>query len=94
LQGTDRAIDREPRGTSVYEEKLAARPPEQRLILELVEESILADRGRTHSRRTQPDGTTFDLTAYDEFDVLVTFRERPGGSLQFIDFRLYDRRST
>jgi hypothetical protein len=84
------AIDRIPRGTPAYEAKVAALPAEQRATLELVEESVLADRGRTHARRTMPDGTTFDMTAYDEFDVLVSFRTEREGGLLFIDFRFYD----
>jgi hypothetical protein len=63
------------------------------VILELVEESVLADRARRHARRTMPDGTTFDMTAYDEFDVLVSFRVEPDRRLMFIDFRFYDPRS-
>jgi len=39
-----------------------------------------------------PDGTTFDMTAYDEFDVLISFRDEPAGSLLFIDFKVYDAR--
>jgi hypothetical protein len=37
------------------------------------------------------DGTTFDLTAYDEFDVLLSFREAPDGGPEFIDFRFFER---
>ncbi len=38
-----------------------------------------------------PDGTTFDLTAYDEFDALLSFRLRPDGTPEFIDFRFFER---
>jgi hypothetical protein len=85
-------IDRDSRGTPAYEAKVAALPAEHRELLELVEESVLADRVRTHARRTMQDGTTFDMTAYDEFDVLVSFREDAAGGLLFIDFKFYDRR--
>ena len=37
------------------------------------------------------DGTTFDLTAYDEFEVLVSFREAADGMPEFIDFRFFER---
>jgi len=89
---TDQPIDRAPRGTAHYEAKVAALHREQREALELVEESILADRTRTHARRSMRDGTTFDLTAYDEFDVLVSFRVDTDGRPQFIDFRFYAAR--
>jgi hypothetical protein len=56
----------------------------------LVEESIMADHGRTHRRRTMPDGTVFDLTAYDEWNVLISFRVLSHGEHQFIDFKFYD----
>jgi hypothetical protein len=36
------------------------------------------------------DGTTFDLTAYDEWGVLISFRVMPSGEIQFIDFRIFD----
>ena len=39
-----------------------------------------------------PDGTTFDLTAYDEFDVLLSFRTGVDGRPQFIDFRFFVER--
>lgn len=55
----------------------------------LAEESVLADRSRSHARRALDDGTTFDLTAYDEFGVLLTFRTRNDGRAEFIDFRIY-----
>ncbi len=50
---------------------------------------ILSDRGRVHRRRTMPDGTVFDLTAYDEADVLLSFRIQPNGEPQFLDFVLF-----
>lgn len=56
----------------------------------LAEESVLADRGRTHARRTMADGTVFDLTAYDEFDVGLTFRPLDDGRFQFIDMVVYE----
>ncbi len=59
-------------------------------MIELVEESILSDRGRTHSRRTLPDGTVFDLTAYDEWGVMISFRV-VNGTPEFIDFRIFDQ---
>lgn len=37
-----------------------------------------------------PDGTVFDLTAYDDWDVLLSFRILPNGLPQFIDFRVYE----
>lgn len=37
-----------------------------------------------------PDGTTFDMTAYREFDVLVSYRDRPESGPLFIDFRFAD----
>jgi len=36
-----------------------------------------------------PDGTTVDLTAYDEFDVGLTFHDRDGRP-EFIDFVIYE----
>lgn len=83
-------IERRPRGTPEYEAKLTSLPPPDRHTIELVEESILSDQGRIHSRRTMPDGTVFDLTAYDEWDVLLSFRILPNGEPQFIDFKFYD----
>jgi hypothetical protein len=55
----------------------------------LAEESILADVSRMHARRTLPDGTTLDLTAYDEFDVALTFHDREGRP-EFIDFLIFE----
>jgi hypothetical protein len=55
----------------------------------LAEDSILADTSRTHARRTLADGTTVDLTAYDEFDVGLTFHDRDGRP-EFIDFVIYE----
>jgi hypothetical protein len=60
------------------------------LTLELVEESILSDVARTHSRRTLADGTELDLTAYGEFGVLVTFHLLPDGRIEFIDILFFD----
>jgi hypothetical protein len=56
------------------------------LTVELVEESILSDHGRTLNRRALADSTEFDLTAYDEWNVVLSFRRLPGGQTQFIDF--------
>jgi hypothetical protein len=87
-------IDREPRGTPEYEAKVAAlaiSAPDRFQTLELAEESILSDRKRIHARRALADGTTFDLTAYDEFNALFSFREKPDGTPEFIDFRFYER---
>lgn len=78
-----------PRGTHAYEAKLAALPVGQRQVLGLVEESILSDRDRVHARRTLADGTTFDLTAFDEFGVLVSYRSGSDDQVEFIDFRFY-----
>jgi hypothetical protein len=36
------------------------------------------------------DGTIVDLTAYDEFDVLLTFRMLPSRLPQFLDVLVYD----
>ena len=82
-------IERLPRGTPEYEAKLSALDPLDRLTVELVEESILADAARSHSRRKLADGTVFDLTAYDGFGVLVSFRLLRDGTTQFIDFKIY-----
>lgn len=60
------------------------------MTVELVEESILSDQGRTHSRRALADGTEFDLTAYDEWNVVLAFRRLPDGQTQFIDFTFYE----
>ena len=84
------AIDRDPRGIPQYELKVAALNPRGRQILELAEEHILADRSRTHARRVLNDGSVFDLTAYDEFGVLLSFRESPDGRREFIDFVFYE----
>ncbi|HUG30642.1 MAG TPA: hypothetical protein VMQ65_09055 [Candidatus Limnocylindria bacterium] len=78
-----------PRGTPSYEAKLAALPVGRRQTLELVEELILSDRDRVHARRTLADGTTFDLTAFDEFGVLVSYRSGLNDQIEFIDFRFY-----
>jgi hypothetical protein len=61
---------------------------DQRLIA-LAEESILADRSRTHARRSLRDGTTVDLTAYDDFNVVLTFHDPAGRGIEFIDFVIY-----
>jgi hypothetical protein len=37
-----------------------------------------------------PDGTVFDLTAYDEWNVLISFRMLSNGEPQFIDFKIYE----
>jgi hypothetical protein len=60
-----------------------------RLTVELVEESILSDLGRTHRRRVMPDGTEIDLTAYDDWSVLLSFRRLSTGQIEFIDFVLF-----
>jgi hypothetical protein len=85
-------IERRPRGTPDYEAKFDRLSPGDRETLELVEESILSDQGRTHRRRTMPDGTIFDLTAYDEWDVLISFRIIATAEPQLIDFKFYDPR--
>lgn len=36
------------------------------------------------------DGTTFDLTAYDAFDVLLSFRDGDHGEPQFIDVAVFE----
>ena len=36
------------------------------------------------------DGTVIDLTAYDELDVLLSFRALSNGELQFIDFKIFE----
>jgi hypothetical protein len=50
----------------------------------------LADLARTHARRSLADGTIFGLTAYDEFDVGLTFHEGADGRPEFIDFAIFD----
>jgi hypothetical protein len=84
-----RAIERQPRGTNAYERKLAALARTDRLTVELVQESILSDLGRTHRRRIMPDGTEIDLTAYDEWSVLLSFRRLASGAVEFIDFVIF-----
>ena len=37
-----------------------------------------------------PDGTEIDLTAYDEWHVLLSFRRLASGEVQFIDFVLFE----
>jgi len=81
-------IEREPRGTEEYEEKFAHLSKADQATVTLAEEFVLADTARTHARRTLDDGTVFDLTAYEEFDVGLTFRwldERP----QFLDMVIF-----
>ena len=85
-----RPIEREPRGTRDYEAKITRLDAHDLLTLELVEESVLADVGRQHRRRTMPDGTTFDLTVYDEWNVLLSFRTLDSGLLEFVDFKFYE----
>ncbi|HEY8632742.1 MAG TPA: hypothetical protein VIL50_06265 [Candidatus Limnocylindrales bacterium] len=36
-----------------------------------------------------PDGTEFDITAYDEWGVLLSFRRLTDGQPQFIDFVIF-----
>jgi hypothetical protein len=36
-----------------------------------------------------PDGTEFDVTAYDEWGVLLSFRRMTDGQPQFIDFVIF-----
>ena len=55
----------------------------------LVEEAILADLGRTHRRRIMPDGTEIDLTAYDEWSVLLSFRRLSSGQVHLLDFVIF-----
>jgi len=62
---------------------------QDRLTIELVEESILADVDRAHRRRLMPDGTEFDLTAYDDLGVLLSFRRGTDGKPQFLDFVIF-----
>jgi hypothetical protein len=83
-------IDRIPRGTYEYEPKVSLLSPLERQRLELAEEHVLADHRRTHGRRSMPDGTTFDMSAYDDFDVLLAFRDRADGTPEFVDFRIYE----
>ena len=35
------------------------------------------------------DGTTFDLSAYEEFGVLLSFHTSDEGTPEFIDFLIY-----
>jgi hypothetical protein len=42
-----------------------------------------------HARRRLEDGTEFDLTSYDEFGVLLSFRRNKAGVPWFLDFMLY-----
>jgi hypothetical protein len=30
------------------------------------------------------------MSAYDEFDVLLSFRDRPDGTPEFLDFTIFD----
>jgi hypothetical protein len=36
-----------------------------------------------------PDGTEIDLTAYDDWSVLLSFRRLSTGQIEFIDFVLF-----
>jgi len=36
-----------------------------------------------------PDGTEFDLTAYDDLGVLLSFRRGTDGKPQFLDFVIF-----
>jgi hypothetical protein len=36
-----------------------------------------------------PDGTEIDLTAYDEWNVLLSFRRLRNGEIEFIDFVIF-----
>jgi hypothetical protein len=67
---------------------LFAREDDYRTLV-LAEEAILSDRDRTHARRELADGTVLDLTVYDEFGVLFTFRELPSGERQFLDYVMF-----
>jgi hypothetical protein len=82
-------IERLPRGTPSYEAKLASLSASDRQTIELVEESILSDLTRAHNRRTMSDGTVFDLTAYDAWDVLISFHVLPSGETEFIDYAFF-----
>ena len=86
---------REPRGTAEYEEKVDDLDESHLDTLELAEESIISDLARagparSHSRRVLSDGTMFDLTVYDELNVMLTFRMLDSERPQFLDFRFYD----
>jgi len=50
---------------------------------------VLADRGRTHARRTLGDATVIDLTAYAEFGVLFSLRRTRDGALEFLDYVIH-----
>ena len=50
---------------------------------------MLSDIGRTHRRRIMPAGTEIDLTAYDDWNVLLSFRRLQSGLVQFIDFVIF-----
>jgi hypothetical protein len=53
-------IERQPRAAAKYEPKVGQLDSLDRLTVELVEESILADLNLAHRRRVMPDGTEFD----------------------------------
>lgn len=79
-------MPRPPRGTPDYEAKRGRLVPRRQFILAIIEESILADLARTHGRRRLNDGATADFTALHEFGLVLTFRSRPDGSTEFVDF--------
>jgi hypothetical protein len=82
-------IERIPRGTPRYEERVATLSPFDRLRLELVEEGVLADPTRSVSRRQTRDGTVIDMSGLDEHGVIIAMRRRADGTFEFIDFLLY-----
>ena len=57
-----------------YATKRALLDDRHRLALDLIEEGIITDQGGSYRRREGPDGTTIDLSGYDEFGLAVAFR--------------------
>jgi hypothetical protein len=53
--------------------------------VELVEESILSDPARTHGGRTLEDGSILDVTALNEFGIVLIFRRREDRSIEFTE---------
>ena len=60
---------------------------DQRLVLDLAEESVLSDPIGTY-RRQLLDGSAVDLSSYDSDGVILIYLKGADGTVLFIDFEI------
>lgn len=72
-----------------YEARRSTLDDRLKLALDLVEESIIVDAEGTHRRRLGPNGTVIDLSAYDEFGLLVSYLPDGPDGPEFVEFVIW-----